>query len=214
MHDDIRVVAVDPGNNLGVAVIDFNLKDKVCKVRHAHTFDLKKAVPDEENGDKRAIIVRRLQMAKSFLKKYFETWRPNFGAHETAYVPHGGGGASVYSFASLVENIISIKFAFFESAKDAKVFEVNPTTMKICIVGFKSSDKTLILKALKADPTVDLSEIDVGRLNQHNADAIGIGITCIRENFSLSGDGENTSFNLRRKGNGGKKPSKPKRRRK
>ncbi len=212
MHDNIRIVAVDPGVNLGVAVIDFNLKEKIFKVKHAFTLDLSRFIPSDEETDKRTLVIQRLTTVKAFLKEYLKTWEPNFGAHETAYVPHRGGGASIYSFASLVENIISIKFAFIESAKDSKIFEVNPTTMKICIVGFKSSDKTLVLKALKADPTIDLSEIDVSRLNQHNADAIGIGITAIRENFSISDVGESTSFNLRGKANGGKKPSKSKRR--
>lgn len=212
--NNIRIVAVDPGVNLGVATIDFDLKEKKFKVKHAYTLDLGRYIPVDEDQDKRSMIMKRLTTVKEFIKSYLESWQPNYGAHETAYVPHGGGGASVYSYASLIENIICIKFAFIESSSDIKVFEINPTTVKMSTVGYKSSDKTLILKALIADPMIDLSEIDVTRLNQHNADAIAIGITCIRENFNLHDISDETVFGFKGKTNGGKKPSRPKRRKK
>lgn len=215
MHDNVlRITAVDPGVNLGVATIDFDLNTKIFKVRHAYTLDLVRFIPADEEQDKRSIVLQRLTTVKAFVKSYLETWQPHYGAHETAYVPHGGGGASVYSYASLIENIISIKFGFIESSSDIKVFEINPTTVKMSTVGYKSSDKTLILKSLIADPMIDLSEIDVSRLNQHNADAIAIGITCIRENFKLCDISEETVFSFKGKTNGGKKPSRPKRRKK
>lgn len=207
----LRIVAVDPGVNLGVATIDFDLKTKKFIVKHAYTLDLSRFIPSDENDDKRNIVLKRLTTIKGFLKQYLTTWQPHYGAHETAYVPHGRGGASVYSYASLIENIISIKFGFIESSSDIKVFEINPTTVKMCIVGYKSSDKNLVLKSLIADPDVDLSEIDVTRLNQHNADAIGIGITCIRENFNLRDISNETIFGFKGKTNGGKKPTRPKR---
>lgn len=210
----IRICAVDPGVNLGVATIDFDLKEKIFKVRHAFTLDLSRFIPADEEQDKRSIVLQRLTTVKTFIKSYLETWQPHYGAHETAYVPHGGGGASVYSYASLIENIICIKFGFIESSSDIKVFEINPTTVKMSTVGYKSSDKTLILKSLIADPMVDLSEIDITRLNQHNADAIAIGITCIRENFNLRDICNETVFGFKGKTNGGKKPSRTKRRKK
>lgn len=212
MQDNVlRIVAVDPGVNLGVATIDFDLKEKKFIVKHAYTLDLSRFIPSGEDDDKRAIVLKRLTTVKAFIKQYLLSWQPHIGAHETAYVPHGGGGASVYSYASLIENIISIKFGFIESSNDIKVFEINPTTVKMSIVGYKSSDKNLVLKSLIADPDIDLSEIDVSRLNQHNADAIGIGITCIRENFNLRDISGETVFSFKGKSNGGKKPSRPKR---
>lgn len=211
-QDRIRIVAIDPGNNLGFCVIDYLLNYKIFKVKHAMTLDIAKLVPIEENEtDKRSKIVERLDKVKKFVKSYISDWCPDFIAHETAFVPYGGGGASIYSFASLVENIISIKFGVREAQKDARIIEVNPTTMKICIVGFKSSDKSLVLKALVKDESIDLSEIDVSKLNQHNADAIGLGVTCLRENFTFRVLDQQTIFNLKGKLNGGKKPKRVKR---
>lgn len=205
MEDKLRIVAVDPGVNLGVAVIDFYLKTKKFKVMDAYTLNLSKYIPSDDENNNREISLKRLAELKRFLKHYLKVWKPDIGAHETAYVPHRGGGASIYSYASLIENILTIKFSFIESASDARIFEVNPTLVKTTIVGFKSSDKSLILKALIADEDVDLSSIDLNTLNQHNADAIGIGITCLKDNLRLTQNDDQVSFSFRVKKNAKRK---------
>ncbi len=205
MEDKLRIVAVDPGVNLGVAVIDFYLKTKKFKVMDAYTLNLSKYIPSDDENNNREISLKRLTELKRFLKHYLKVWKPDIGAHETAYVPHRGGGASIYSYASLIENILTIKFSFIESASDARIFEVNPTLVKTTIVGFKSSDKSLILKALIADEDIDLSSIDLNTLNQHNADAIGIGITCLKDNLRLTQNDDQVSFSFRVKKNAKRK---------
>ena len=205
MEDKLRIVAVDPGVNLGVAVIDFYLKTKKFKVIDAYTLNLSKYIPSDDENNNREISLKRLAELKRFLKHYLKVWKPDIGAHETAYVPHRGGGASIYSYASLIENILTIKFSFIESASDARIFEVNPTLVKTTIVGFKSSDKSLILKALIADEDIDLSSIDLNTLNQHNADAIGIGITCLKDNLRLTQNDDQVSFSFRVKKNAKRK---------
>lgn len=203
VDDKLRIVAIDPGNNLGVAAIDFDLKTKTFKVLDAYTLDLSRAYPNDEETDKRDVSLERLGEVKRFLKHYLKVWKPDVGAHETAYVPNrgGSGGASIYSYASLVENILMIKFSFIESAKDARIFEVNPTTVKMTIVGIKSSDKTLVLAALLKREDVDLSAIDVTKLNQHNCDAIGIGITFVLENLVVGETDGEVSFKFKRNKN-------------
>lgn len=201
MDDKLRLVSVDPGNNLGVAVIDYFFKTQKFQVLDAYTLDLSRYIPNDDETDKRDVSLKRLAELKRFLKNYLKVWQPDFGAHETAYVPHRGGGASIYSFASLVENILTIKFSFIESSSDIRLFEVNPTVVKTTIVGVKSSDKTLVLKALVANPDVDLSLIEVSKLNQHNADAIAIGITAVKENVRTTNTGGEVFFNYRGKKN-------------
>ena len=202
MEDKIRVVSVDPGVNLGVAVIDYYLETKKFKVLDAYTLDLSKYIPNSDEEDKRDISLRRLAKLKLFLKNYIKLWQPDIGAHETAYVPHRGGGASIYSFASLIENILVIKFSFIESSHDFRILEVNPTLVKTTIVGIKSSDKTLVLKALKENKDIDLSDIEVDKLNQHNADAIAIGVTGILVNLNVITRHGSTFISFRRKPNG------------
>ena len=205
MEDNIRIVSVDPGNGLGVAALDFDLKTRKFKVLDAYTLDLSRYIPNDDETDKRDISLQRLAKLQKFLKRYLKVWRPDYGAHETAYVPHRGGGASIYSFASLVENILTIKFSFISVAPNARIFEVNPTTVKTSTVGFKSSDKSLVLKALIADEDIDLSSLDMKRLNQHNCDAIAIGVTAVREYFNLSVANDQTMIGFRGKKNARRK---------
>ena len=203
--DKFRIVAVDPGNNLGVAVLDYYFETKKFKVLDAYTLDLSRYIPNDDETDKRDVSLKRLAELKRFLKRYLKVWQPDVGAHETAYVPHRGGGASIYSYASLVENILAIKFSFIESASDARIFEINPTVVKTTVVGYKSSDKSLILKALIANKDVDLSAIDITKLNQHNSDAIAIGVTFVTQHVNVNMCDNRVSFNFRGKKNAGRK---------
>ena len=211
VHDKLRIVAFDPGVNLGATALDFDTQTGVFKVLNAMTLNLSRFVPSEDDDDKREKVIERLDVVKTFVADYTRSWQPHLLAHETAYVPHKGGGASIYSFASLVENIITIKFGIKQAMKDARIFEVNPTTMKISIVGYKSPDKTLVLKALIEDPKIDLSLINTAKLNQHNADAIGIGVTAVRDNITIKIIDGIEVFHLRGKSSGTKKSSRIKR---
>lgn len=204
-HDNvIRFVSVDPGTNLGAAIIDYNLDTHQFVVKDAYTLDLSKLFPGDQYEDKQRMVLLRLTKLKQFLENYIKRWKPQFAAHETAYVPHRGGGASISSYASLIENILTIRFCFFHKDAGMKVFAINPSAVKFCIAGEKSSDKKLILKALMADKTVDLSELKSTELDQHSADAVGIGITAIRQNFVFK-DGRFKFATAGVKKNGGKK---------
>ena len=200
-HDKLRFVSVDPGTNLGVAILDYDTVTHKVIVKDAYTLDLTRLVSSDDHEDKQRMVLLRLSRLKAFLNNYLKRWKPQFAAHETAYVPHRGGGASIASFASLIENILRIRFFFFDKDHDMQVFTINPSAVKFCIAGEKSSDKKLILNALLKDDTVDLSELKSTALDQHSADAVGIGITCIRQNFQFNG----SNFKIRVKKNGGKK---------
>lgn len=193
----LRLVAVDPGFNLGLAALDFNVDTLEFKVLDAYTFDLNRYIPSEDDVDKRITSIKRLIKIKSFIARYAKVWEPDYVFHETAFVPNRGGGASIYSFASLIENIMAIKFGFMKASIDIKIFEVNPNNVKMKIVGFRSSDKSLILSSLKKRKDLDLSEIDVGKLNQHNSDAIAICITGVLENFTITNFDGKSSFSFR-----------------
>lgn len=199
--DKLRLVAVDPGNNLGTAVIDFDYTAKKFIVQDAYTFKLARYIPVDDDSNNSIVVLRRLAKLKRFLNNYLSVWSPNVACHETAYVPHRGGGASIFSFASLTENIITIKHCFRESSKDMPVFAINPTSVKMCVVGVKSSDKTAVLKALLADEQIDLSNVKPEFLDEHSADAIAIGITCLRNHLTL----ENNTVSFRRRVENGRR---------
>lgn len=198
----LRFVSVDPGTNLGLAILDYDLDTQKIIVKDAHTLDLARWVPSDDFEDKQRMTLTRLDLLRTSLNNYIQKWKPQFAAHETAYVPHRSGGASIHSFASLIENILTIRFIFFDKSNDMRVFAINPSAVKFCVAGEKSSDKKLILKSLIADEQIDLSELRNTELDQHSADAVGIGVTCIRQCFQFTG----SNFKIRvGKKNGGKK---------
>ena len=61
------------------------------------------------------------------------------------------------------------------------------------------------------DPKIDLSLINTAKLNQHNADAIGIGVTAVRDNITIKIIDGIEVFHLRGKSSGTKKSSRTKR---
>lgn len=199
--DNIRLVSVDPGNNLGSAVLDFDYSGEKIIVQDFHTLNLARYIPADEEIPEVITILNRQAMLRRFLKNYLETWSPNIACHETAYVPHRGGGASISSFASLTGNIVMIKFSFRESSKEMPVFAINPTSVKMCVVGEKSNDKNAVLNALLKDSQLDFSNVDTDKLDQHSADAIAIGVTCIRNHLTL----EQNTISFRRRMKGGRR---------
>lgn len=199
--DNIRLVSVDPGNNLGSAVLDFDYSGEKIIVQDFHTLNLARYIPADEEIPEVITILNRQALLRRFLKNYLETWSPNIACHETAYVPHRGGGASISSFASLTGNIVMIKFSFRESSKEMPVFAINPTSVKMCVVGEKSNDKNAVLNALLKDSQLDFSNVDTDKLDQHSADAIAIGVTCIRNHLTL----EQNTISFRRRMKSGRR---------
>ena len=199
--DKLRLVAIDPGNNLGSAVIDFDYDGKELIVQDFYTLNLARHIPTDEETPDITTILNRQAMLTRFLKNYLEVWSPNIACHETAYVPHRGGGASISSFASLTSNIMMIKLSFRESSKEMPVFTINPTSVKMCVVGEKSNDKNAVTSALLKDSQLNFSNVDTNKLDQHSADAIAIGVTCIRNHLTL----EQNTISFRRRMKGGRR---------
>ncbi len=199
--DKLRLVAIDPGNNLGSAVIDFDYDAKELIVQDFYTLNLARHIPTDEETPDITTILNRQAMLTRFLKNYLEVWSPNIACHETAYVPHRGGGASISSFASLTSNIMMIKLSFRESSKEMPVFAINPTSVKMCVVGEKSNDKNAVTSALLKDSQLNFSNVDTNKLDQHSADAIAIGVTCIRNHLTL----EQNTISFRRRMKGGRR---------
>ena len=83
----------------------------------------------------------------------------------------------------------------------AKLFAINPTSVKMCVVGEKSNDKNAVTSALLKDSQLNFSNVDTNKLDQHSADAIAIGVTCIRNHLTL----EQNTISFRRRMKGGRR---------
>lgn len=175
----LRLVSVDPGTNLGLACLNVDLSRGVITPLDCLTADLNKLMShyspaEAEDFDYRLV---RLRECRKVVQTYM-AWGPEIVVHETAYVPQKNMG-SISSYASLVENILTIRNAVFDFDKSVLLRSIDPTTIKYAVTGKKSPDKGEIKNALLTKSNLDLSMIDTTTLDQHAFDAIAIGYSYI-----------------------------------
>lgn len=177
MANTYRVVGIDPGNNLGLSCLEVDYDTKEVKALQARTDDLSKYIEKyyQDVVDHHGKAVAKILVIEKVLGGYAEFWCPDFIVHETAFARVGG----IDAFASLRECILSIKLAAYRYKRLVQVKAINPNTVKYCVVGEKSSDKSQVISGLKRLKNLDLSEIKLEDLDEHGVDAIAIAYTFI-----------------------------------
>lgn len=200
----LKVVSVDPGNNLGIAFLEVNLDTCQVVARDATTVVLDKVINKyhPELVDTHDTLLARTFTVNQVVNRYCNAWEPDYIAHETAFSAHGrrGFGNSVESFASLRENILAIKLAAMQYDTGLIIVPINPSTVKYAVAGQKSDDKDQISKALKNLEDLEL-DCDTRYLDQHGWDAIAIGYTFIKKQILGVPKDEHRKRNKRPKGN-------------
>ena len=185
-----RVLSFDPGNNLGFAVVEFDYPNFTkAKVLVVNTLDVDKYInhyfDDDLINNHAKVAIRGLAIGTN-IGILGNKWEPDFICHETAFSAHGRKqfGNSIESFACLRECILSIKFGAINFDRDVKVCEINPNTVKYCLMDHRSSDKSEIKNAVIGNDEIDLTNIqcdDLEYLDQHSWDAIAIAYTFIKK---------------------------------
>lgn len=183
-HRILKVVSVDPGNNLGLACFEVNLTTKQIVAIDAHTLvidDVINAYHPELLETHGVLLARTFTIGK-YLGKYCDKHDPDFGCHETAFSAHGrrNFGNSVESFAKLRENILAIKLAMINYDGTMPIIPINPQTVKYAVVGAQSSDKSQITKALLSKEDLEIT-FETKFLDEHGWDALAIGYTFIKK---------------------------------
>lgn len=178
-----RVIAVDPGVNLGLACIEVDMNNRELKVLDAHTCSLNKVAEEDfpELIELVGIQLTRIHLMNKVIGKYIRCWDPDYLTHETAFSAHGRGmnSGSIESFASLRENILGIKMASLNADQNIPIIPTNPSTVKYRVIGKKNSDKDQMLDGVKSLSDLDSTLVDLDKLDQHGVDAIAIGYTFI-----------------------------------
>ena len=101
----------------------------------------------------------------------------------------------------LIEDSSKDLFSKINNKLKSRKERLKKPKFEVAIIGLEKAGKSTFANALLKDDAVDLSELKSTALDQHSADAVGIGITCIRQNFQFNG----SNFKIRVKKNGGKK---------
>lgn len=200
----LKIVAVDPGNNLGMACLEVDLDSKMIKAIDAHTLVLDDVLAyyHAEIVETHGNLLARTFAINKYLQKYCDKHEPDYGAHETAFSAHGRVrfGNSVESFAKLRENILAIKLAMMHHSSTMAIIPINPQTVKYAVVGAQSGDKSAVTKALLAKEDLTL-DFDHKYLDEHGWDAIAIGYTFIKKQILGVPKNEHSKCDQRTKGN-------------
>lgn len=178
----MRVLSVDPGVNLGLAILE--LVENKVNVLDVHTLKIdnyiEKFLPEILRIE--GITIARTIAIEENIVKLLRTWQIDHLCHETAYSSHGrmGFGRNVVEpFAKLRENILAIKLAYRLYDKDSVSFAINPMTVKTVVVGERSNDKDAVSRALLSKTDIEF-DCEINGLDQHSWDAIAIGYTFLK----------------------------------
>ena len=69
MHDKLRIVAFDPGVNLGAVALDFDIHTGMFKVLNAMTLNLSRFVPSEDDDNEKVPVRIMVSVPKKKFKK-------------------------------------------------------------------------------------------------------------------------------------------------
>lgn len=204
----LKIVSVDPGNNLGMACLEVDLDTKQIVVVDAHTLIIDDVIKfyHPELLETHGTLLARTFVINKYLNKYCESHAPDYGLHETAFSSHGRKqfGNAVESFAKLRENILAIKLAMMHYDNSMPIIPINPQTVKYAVVGVQSSDKSMVSAAILAKDDLTIT-IDHQYLDEHGWDAIAIGYTFIKKQIFGVPKNEHSKRNQRTKRNKAKR---------
>ena len=200
----LKIVSVDPGNNLGLACLEVDLSTGMITAIDAHTLVIDDVIKTyhEELLEMLGTLLARVFTIGKYLGKYCEKHEPDYGCHETAFSAHGRlkFGNSVESFAKLRESILAIKLAMMQHNPEMLIVAINPQTVKYAVVGVQSSDKSAVTKAILAKEDLNIT-FDTQYLDEHGWDALAIGYTFIKKQILGTPKNEHSKRDKRPKRN-------------
>lgn len=180
MERQIKIVAIDPGVNMGMSALAFNRETQMMEVIDALTVNVDDYIKHylSELEFYLGTEIARAKAVEKIIYNFCNAHCPDYLAHETAFSSHGRSrfGNAVQSFGRLSENILAIKLASFYFDSSMPIIEVNPTTVKFTVVGVKNNNKDDVSSALKELDDIILTD-ECDSLDQHGWDSIAIGYT-------------------------------------
>lgn len=166
-----RVVGIDPGTtNVGLSVIDVDLSNGGLTVADTRTIDASKMI----RGHGRMIDVygnrfARLNALEDAMVEHFQEWQPHTVISESPFFNPRRPNA----YAALVEAVSYVQRAVHRYNDAIPLCTIDPSSAKKNAgVNGKSSDKTLVNKALPKLKLFNPYGFDYAALDEHSADSL------------------------------------------
>lgn len=170
-----RLLAIDPGFNFGVAIVELNFDDDVCTVLHTHTFDIFKVAVGvhhrifEIHGER----VAKLMAIETIVSRLMHAWKVSGIVSEAPYL-----GRFPSSFQSLTECLMAIRNGIFRYSDEMPLIQYDPTTVKYSVGAPKSKDKGTVKDAIAKLDWVRFTDPNtLNTADEHSIDACAVGLT-------------------------------------
>ena len=179
LHDNIRVIAIDPGSSsAGFSILELNPETLEITIVRSETVKTKDVIGRYKDfvdilGER---LCRNLGYM-DYLSHLLDKWRIDFVICEAAYA-----GRFIAAFKALTEHVTLLKIAVRKHNKRMAFLMVEPSVIKKGMgVKGNSGDKSLMYKALISDKSVNYCDtLDIDNLDEHSVDSCCIGIVVLK----------------------------------
>ena len=177
-------MAIDPGSNcLGVAIIDFDVVNKVIVSTDAFTIGANRLFINESYDESFGNRLARIEALGGALANYFCRYQPNITICESPFI----GMARPQAYGALTETICTVRNALAVYDPYQTLFSIDPPSAKVGVGAPGNAKKDAMLAAvcsLAAIIKFIHGEQMLAALDEHSIDAIAIGYTMLNRIFN------------------------------
>lgn len=175
----INCLGIDPGNNLGIAIIQY---EKRFKVIYSHVFDLHKYRPQfNKKTDTTLLPIEfRIIQLESIFKSILDKFQIDLIGCEDAYVNY----KFPYSAYSIIRDVILISLVFYYKF-NKRTHTIHNKTIKREMISGKATKLDIKQSVLRQHHILFNPSIDKNNLTEHQYDSIAVAYTLIKltQNF-------------------------------
>lgn len=167
--DGINIIGIDPGNHIGLSVLNVNPKDLSINSVFTKTITLERLLEGKE-------LVDRLILLRNIVNDIYYSFSPLSIAIETSFLNIKYPKAVI----QLSQYVGVIELTFLEIDPTLKIFKYAPMYVKSVVSGKGIANKDDMAVAVKNN--VELSKlVNVDLLTEHEVDATCIAYTSLLE---------------------------------
>jgi len=172
--NEFNIIAVDPGNNVGITIYTIDVTDYTIKNIISTTVTLSNRVSLDSKTP--ATMIERIHYLNAYFYKLLETYKPLLVVSEAAFL----NSRFPKAVMQLSQYIASVELAIHTYDKRIKLVRYPPKRIKKLIGATGNADKLDMLRCVRT--IKDITEhIDMDNVSEHEVDSLAIGYVCIAE---------------------------------
>jgi Holliday junction resolvasome RuvABC endonuclease subunit len=174
MDNYINILAIDPGNNIGVAILTIDVTTFTIVNIETKLYVLENLVDYQD--DNRNRILLKLSRIHSIVIELFNSYNPAAFAIETSFLNSRFPKAVI----QLSQYVGMIEHSFYTCNPYIKLFRYMPKYIKKLVSGRGDADKDGMTVAIRSIPEL-ITHITPELLSEHEVDALSIAYVMLQE---------------------------------